>query len=285
MRDRSFDRTLKPAQNKLPAGTCDCHFHIFEDTSVYPVAATSTYVPAIATQSDYEALCRMYGIERAVLVHPSVYGSDHTSYEKLMAENAAWMRGVVVASADTDDKDLERWDQLGTRGTRINMLYASAPSLQEVDTIIDKVKPLGWHIQLITDLVHDNTLVSHIADRGVPVVVDHLGHGTPGELIKSPGFANLCSLMKEGEAWVKLSAPYRLSKQAPGYAEVRQLVDTLLAANSRQTVWGTDWPHPNFEGPMPNEADLVDLVFEWFPDAALQQAILVDNPTRLYWTV
>ncbi|MFA7670033.1 MAG: amidohydrolase family protein [Burkholderiaceae bacterium] len=279
-----FDTVLKPARARLPAGTCDCHFHIFEATSVYPLAETTTYEPTPATEADYQALREAYGIDRAVLVHPSVYGADHTSYEVLMAKNSSWLRGVAVLHSSNTDAEIERWHQLGTKGTRINVLFAGGPTASDINNIIDRVKPYGWHVQLFGDLSKIGDLAGRIAERGVPVVVDHIGHADPDQLINSAGFTNLLSLMREGQAWVKLSAPYRLSVQAPAYPEVRPLVDALLDANPAQAVWGTDWPHPNIHGPMPNDGNLVDLVFDWLPDEASRQAVLVDNPTRLYWS-
>lgn len=279
-----FDKTLKPARARLPAGTCDCHFHIFDKASVYPLAASATYAPTPATEADYQALREAYGIDRAVLVHPSVYGADHASYEALLAENDSWLRGVAVAYPGSTDTEIERWNRLGTKGTRVNVLFAGGPSRSDIDTLIDKVKPYGWHVQLFADLTEVADLAGHVVDRGLPVVIDHIGHAEPEQLIKSPGFSNLLSLMRDGRAWVKLSAPYRLSVQAPAYPEVRPLVDALMDANPAQAVWGTDWPHPSIHGPMPNDGDLVDLVFDWLPDEASRQAVLVDNPTRLYWS-
>lgn len=279
-----FDTHLKPARARLPDGTCDCHFHIFDSLATYPLDTSSTYTPTPATQQDYQALCLAYGIDRAVLVHPSVYGPDHSSYEHLLTKNQDWMRGVAVAYPETTDLQLERWNQLGTKGTRINVLFQAGPPRAHIDTIIDKVKPYGWHIQLFGDLIDTPDLASHIVDRGLPVVIDHIGHGAPDQLITSPGFLNLLALMREGQAWVKLSAPYRLSTQGPHYPEVHQLVDALVNANPARVLWGTDWPHPRITGSMPNDGNLVDLVFDWLPDAAIQQAVLVDNPTQLYWT-
>jgi predicted TIM-barrel fold metal-dependent hydrolase len=46
-------------------------------------------------------------------------------------------------------------------------------------------------------------------------------------------------------------------------------------------IWGTDWPHPNVPA-MPNDADLVDLVAAFAPDAPTRQRLLVDNPARLF---
>ena len=81
---------------------------------------------------------------------------------------------------------------------------------------------------------------------------------------------------------MKLSGAYRLSKSHPGYPEATPFARALVAANPEQLVWGSDWPHPNFDGLMPNDAELVDLLADWIPDARTRQQVLVDNPARLY---
>ncbi|HEU5017521.1 MAG TPA: amidohydrolase family protein [Pseudolabrys sp.] len=47
-------------------------------------------------------------------------------------------------------------------------------------------------------------------------------------------------------------------------------------------VWGSDWPHPRPEGPVPNAKRLVEVFLDWTPDKGKRQAILFDNPARLY---
>ncbi len=49
-------------------------------------------------------------------------------------------------------------------------------------------------------------------------------------------------------------------------------------------IWGTDWPHPNMTKEAPDDGVLVDHIPKIAPTAALQQALLVDNPMRLYWS-
>jgi predicted TIM-barrel fold metal-dependent hydrolase len=78
-----------------------------------------------------------------------------------------------------------------------------------------------------------------------------------------------------------LSGTYRLGATAPNYEEARPFHDALVAANPANLVWGTDWPHPRPEGPVPDAARLLN-VFRTWTTSTNQQAILVDNPARLY---
>jgi predicted TIM-barrel fold metal-dependent hydrolase len=93
----------------------------------------------------------------------------------------------------------------------------------------------------------------------------------------------MLALMREGRAWVKLSAPYRFSAEAnPPYADTIALARTLIEAAPTQVVWATDWPHPAVTKPVPQDAALLDLILDWTSDPALQRQILVANPARLY---
>ena len=57
--------------------------------------------------------------------------------------------------------------------------------------------------------------------------------------------------------------------------------DALVAANPQNLVWGTDWPHPRPNGPVPDAARLLKVFLDWTKPKN-QQAILVSNPARLY---
>jgi predicted TIM-barrel fold metal-dependent hydrolase len=58
----------------------------------------------------------------------------------------------------------------------------------------------------------------------------------------------------------------------------------MIAAAPERCVWGTDWPHPSLRSPeeVPDDGHLLDLLGQWAPEPAQRQAILVDNPARLY---
>lgn len=279
---RSLSMTRAHESLRLPAGSCDSHFHVF-DAARYPYAAQRHYTPPDATLADYLAMCARFGIERGVLVHPTVFGADHRSFEAILSAQGGRLRGVAVVSPDTPEADIGRWHLLGARGTRVTTVFGNGPGLSAIERIAAKVQRLGWHLQLLVDVMAQPKLLAQVRALGVEVVVDHLGHHRAAELHQSAGFANLLSLLAEGGTWVKLSAPYRLSPACHGDPDIQRVVEALVRANPQRLVWGTDWPHPASPHAVPRDEQLVSQVFEWLPDPALRAAVLVHNPSRLYW--
>lgn len=277
-----FDPDVCAPNKPLPAGACDCHFHVFESFANYPFASARSYTPTPAPLTAYKAMARTLGLSRAVLVHPSVYGADHSSFEDTLRLNREWMRGVAVVYPETPTSDMERWHSLGARGTRCNALFAGGAAMHDLPKITAKVKDFGWHLQVLMDVHKEPEVVLKMAALGVPLVIDHYGHVDAQEALHSKGFANLLALLREARAWVKLSGAYRISPQREGFSDVRPLTEALLKANAAQLVWGSDWPHPSIAKPMPNDGALINALLDCCSPAQLQQ-ILVDNPTRLYW--
>ena len=275
-----FNPVVQP-QNRLPAGTVDCHFHVFEDPAAYPYTAKRSYTPSLAPWPAFQAMNDIIGADRAVLVHPSVYGHDHRTLYDALAAHHDRLRAVGVLSLDTTDAEIESLHKAGTRGTRVNILFAGGSQLADAQTLARRIKPFGWHIQFLVDVAAQPEIPAWAATLGVPVVFDHFGHPSRPD-VNDPGFKNMCALVREGTAWVKLSGPYRVVDAANKWAAIQPFVDALLAIRTDRLVWGTDWPHPNIAPPMPNDGDLADMVFKWLPEEALRQQILVRNPEVLY---
>jgi predicted TIM-barrel fold metal-dependent hydrolase len=116
----------------------------------------------------------------------------------------------------------------------------------------------------------------------VPLVFGHLGYVPAALGTETTGFKALIRLMKDGKAFVKLTAPYRLSLDPLPYSLVDPFAQALVESAPEQLVWGSDWPHTYIKTAMPNDGDLFDLFARWVPDEALRKRILVDNPERLY---
>jgi predicted TIM-barrel fold metal-dependent hydrolase len=100
--------------------------------------------------------------------------------------------------------------------------------------------------------------------------------------LEQPAFQALLRLLDTGRCWTKLSAGYHASQQSPPYPEVIPLAHALVDARPDRLLWGTDWPHVNLAGPMPNSTEFFDLLLDWVPDDDVRTRILVDNPARLY---
>jgi predicted TIM-barrel fold metal-dependent hydrolase len=115
----------------------------------------------------------------------------------------------------------------------------------------------------------------------VPVVFDHMGGMMADTPREDPVFRRIVALLEGGRCWTKLTG-YRPSVAGPPYADVAPLARYLIARAPERCVWGTDWPHTNIEGHMPDDGELLDQLGSWVDDAATLRRILVDNPARLY---
>jgi predicted TIM-barrel fold metal-dependent hydrolase len=275
-----FDPNVAP-KNRLPAGTVDCHFHVFEDPAVYPYTENRSYTPTLAPWAAFQKMNDTIGADRAVLVHPSVYGHDHRTLYDTLHAHPDRLRAVGVLSMDTSEAEIEKLHNAGTRGTRVNILFAGGSQLADAETLARRIQPFGWHIQFLVDVAAQPDIPSWAAKLGVPVVFDHFGHPSVPD-VNNPGFKNMCALIKEGGAWAKLSGAYRVVDPADKWGAIAPFVDAMLNTRTDRLVWGTDWPHPNIAAPMPNDGDIADAVFKWLPDADLRQKILVKNPEILY---
>lgn len=272
-----------------PAGSWDCHCHVFGPAARFPYAEPRSYTPEDAPLEAYLQLLDRLGFAHGVLVQPSAYGRDNRAMLDALQRAPRRLRGVAVGGAELTPPVLRAWHAAGVRGLRANEFrrdgkpyYQNGVRLAEIEPLAPLMAELGWHLQLWVDARDLPELAPSLARVPVPVVVDHMGrmehrHGTA-----HPGFQALVRGVAAGRLWTKLSGTYRLGATPPDYAEARPFHEALVAANPRQLVWGSDWPHPRPEGPVPDAARLLAVFLDWTRDAGLRQAILVDNPGRLY---
>src|SRR5258705_7039658 len=65
-------------QLTLPRFACDTHAHILGPIAHHAYSPARVYTPPDCLLSDYQKMLAILGVERAVLVQPSVYGTDNT---------------------------------------------------------------------------------------------------------------------------------------------------------------------------------------------------------------
>ncbi len=62
-----------------PPNSCDTHFHVFGPPELFPFVATHEYTPPAAPLEHYQKMLTVIGVERAVVVQPSVHGLDNSA--------------------------------------------------------------------------------------------------------------------------------------------------------------------------------------------------------------
>jgi predicted TIM-barrel fold metal-dependent hydrolase len=267
---------------EVPAGAWDAHIHALGAVERFPLAQDRSYTPAVVPIDSYVALMDEVGLAHAVLVQPSVYGTDNRALLDALARHPSRFRGVAVVAGNATDRELAALHAAGVRGIRANLLNRGGISLDDAHALAQRFAAFGWHLQLQVD-VSTFDRFDDVASFLVDVVVDHLGYMPAEKGPDEPGFRRLLRLVESGRCWVKLSAAYRLTSwRARGYGAVAPLARALIAANPSRMLWGSDWPHTDLREDMPDDGELLDLLATWATDEGVRNDILVRNPATLY---
>lgn len=269
--------TRRPRLASFP-GACDCHMHIFGPYDTYPLSAERALTPSEALYDDYVPMIRTIGVERVIVVQPSIFGTDNRCTLDSSERLGDASRAVVAIEGDIAEEEVAAMHARGARGVRINPAVRGGLPLAQFAPVAERIKPYGWHIQFFIDARTLPDLADTISRLDIPVVFDHMARIQEDSGIEEEGFRLLLDLMRDGKAWVKLSS----ALYAPDDA-LAERAHCLVEANPDRVVWGTDWPHAGFKAPTMNDGDLFDLLGVWARDEATRRRILVDNPTALYF--
>ena len=279
------DGRLRAPKRPLPAGTVDCHAHIFDCFERYPLAAGRKYQPPLCAREAWLALHAALGVEKGVQVHGSPYGFDNAITEDFIHAHRGRFVGIANVHAGMAPALLRRLDAAGFRGARLMDQYASAATTRDLEAIARLVAPLGWHLEINISRSSDWVeLEPKLRACPVPIVFDHIGRVRGAEGLDAPGFRVVRRLLAtRDDAWVKVSSWYRLSDAGPPhYEDMRPLVRAVIETRPDRCVWGTNWPHPGLSAHMPNDADLVDLLESWMPGDAVREPLYAANAAKLY---
>ncbi len=279
----SYHPSQSAPRLRLPPGACDAHFHVFGPQAVFPFAEGRPFTPADAPKEKLFALHARLGIERGVFVQSTCHGFDNRVLEDVLAARPRAYRGIALLPTDVPAAELRRLDGLGFRGVRFNFMrhLGKAPPVAEAIALGERIAELGWHLQIHLEAALIEELAPVFKRSPVPVVIDHMGRVDAALGLEQPAFRALIDLMQDARFWVKVSGCERISRQAMPFADAIPFARKLVAEFGERSLWGTDWPHPNLAA-VPDDGQLVDLLAEIAPSPAQRQALLVDNPQRLY---
>lgn len=270
-----------------PAGAVDAHCHVFGPGDRFPYAPERKYTPCDAPKEKLFELRDYLGCERNVIVQATCHGADNRALvDALKAANGRAM-GVATVTEAVTERELRDLHEAGVRGVRFNFLKRLADFTPHdvLRRIADKVAPLGWHVVVYFEAPDLAELTPLFTSLPTTVVVDHMGRPDVALGVDHPQFQAFVRLMADHpNIWSKVSCPERLSVAGPPYDDVVPFQRLLVERFTDRVLWGTDWPHPNLKPLMCDDGVLVDQIPKIAPTPALQQALLVDNPMRLYWS-
>lgn len=262
----------------------DTHAHVFQRGLA--LARVRRYAPDYdATLPDYLGMLDRSGIARGVLVQPSFLGTDNSYLVAALAQAPARLRGIAVVAPDTPMEELARMNAAGIVGIRLNLVggapipdFAAGPWRD----LLKRAADLGWQVEVHREAADLPRVLPPLLDAGVNVVVDHFGRPAPALGVDDPGFRYLLETGASRRVWVKLSGAYRNGGNDIGQ-KIALAASPLLrgAFGLDRLVWGSDWPHTQFE----KRTDYLrtrQALDSWLPDPGERQVVLVDTPTALF---
>ena len=271
---------------EVPAGAVDAHCHVFGPGRDYPYAPERKYTPCDASRQQLYALRDRLGFARNVVVQATCHGADNRALVDALQSSGGRAKGVATVKEDVSADELKRLDAAGVKGVRFNFVkrLVDFTPRDVLERIAKKIAPLGWHVVVYFEAADLADLEPFFTSLPTDVVVDHMGRPDVKLGVAHPQFQRFIRMLSEHQnIWSKVSCPERLTVAGPPYDDVVPFARTLVEYFPDRVLWGTDWPHPNVPH-MPDDGVLVDVIPKIAPSAMGQQKLLVDNPTRLYWS-
>jgi predicted TIM-barrel fold metal-dependent hydrolase len=282
---------------RLPNGSCDTHLHIFGDARKYPAANPNALYqpPQDCTFEAMKALHDAMGIDRAVFVQPTVYGTDHRlMHDILKSAPKEKYRGVAIVDDTVSDAELERLNGVGVRGARFNFggRFKLAPSLDGLRRNLDRIRKLGWFVKIFGFEDDFLDVADELRKIEIPAIIDHMGGPNYQRGTSQPAMQLILELLKSNNWWVSLSNGDLRSKAGAPWNDAVEFGRMLYAAAPDRCLWGTDWPHVHrFIRPheaedsdyaVDHEMRRIKLLERYLPDRAARDRVLVDNPARFF---
>src|SRR5947199_3694842 len=210
----------------------DSHCHVF-DTAGFPYSPDAVYQPPpheAGTASELAAVLDAHGLSHALLVNPtSGYRYDNRCMIAAIRGAKGRFKGIARVPPDADPSMLDALSDGGVIGIRLDLLADGVDLLRHaaIPRLFAQTRERRWqvHVQCEGDQLHEGIAV--LRDARVSIVVDHCGRPDPAKGIIQPGFQALLELGREGH-FVKLSGPFRFSREPPPYADAEPFVTEII---------------------------------------------------------
>ncbi|MGE0736784.1 MAG: amidohydrolase [Alphaproteobacteria bacterium] len=287
-------RAMRKPRYRAPPGACDTHVHVFnrsaEELPASVMANMPYGIPRAAGLVDLAAMHGQIGIERVVIVQTGANGTLD-QFADFVAAVGPHARGVARIDDSVTDAQLDLLERAGVRGCRFNFVkfLRMRPPLDIVERVARRLAERGWHMCAHLEPEDLLEVADFLETLPIALVIDHLAHPRCEQGTKHPAFRRIVAWLEQGRVWAKIGNLDRWSKVGPpDYADAVPFIRETVHANPEQVIWCTDWPNLLYKNPyspdgtLPDCGPLIDLLARAIDDERLLQAILVDNPKRLY---
>lgn len=277
-------RAGPPQDFQLPGGAWDTHAHVIDGGPGMPFVPNRGYTPPSASPDAFVSMLDAVGLSYAVAIQISVHGNDNRLIADALKRYPTRLRGVVSIAGTEAQAELEALRDLGVCGIRLNEHFAGGTGADHLQALAACCRPLGWHVDLGLAGARLRALLPELKALNIRLVIDHMGACAAGLGTGHPDFDAVLQLARLPDCWVKLSGAYRFSAAGYPYDDMGPFVRALCQAAPARTIWGADWPNvAMFDAErMPDTGGQLDALRRHIGDASQLQAVLVDNPLRLY---
>jgi 2-pyrone-4,6-dicarboxylate lactonase len=278
-----IDRNYRKPKLKLPPGACDTHFHFIGPQKQFPLKPNHVFSHLEFEDTPIEDWLKMQdalGLARGLHVQSMMYENNYELVLHAQSRFPDRLRAVVIPWSGITDPELEILTRSGVVGYRVtNRLEKEGIDAR----MVARTHEQGWsmHYLVRSDEPASEGWKPQILASPGRFVLEHLGGIEPERGLSSSGFKFVQECLDTGRCWVKISPRVTRQDNFP-FSDVKPFVEHLAARYPDRLLWGSDWPHPQYFKPMPNDIDLLDQMLDWVPDEAVRNKIFVDNPAELF---
>ena len=306
-----------PTRSSMSGPTCkviDSAIHLWSDGAApFPWAnPPPTDLQTVATADAYLATARAAGVGGALIVQPANHMYDHSYVTKALKEHGDFFRGMGLANPTLPPAEavaeLEALKAAGFVGVRFNAGAFEGGLTSEVGKALYKRAgelslPVGVMAfkgltsfvpsleQLCKEYPETTLIIDHLGFFRQPAIGGQLGDKASND---EAAWQGLLGLAKYPQVYVKVSALFRSSGEAPPFNDLQPRVGALLKAyGSERLMWGSDYPFVLPGGfPLPegvtstpaalSYADAAKVTSQWELDEAALSALMGGNAARLF---
>ena len=275
-----IDRNYSKPKLKLPPGACDTHFHFIGPQKQFPLKPDHVFSHLEFEDTPIEDWLKMQeamGLSRGLHVQSMMYEGGYEIVLHGQCRFPDRLRAVVIPWVGITDGELDILTKAGVVGYRITHRLE-----KKIDPrMVARTHEHGWAMHYLVKSDTQEDWLAPILNSPGNFVLEHMGGVDPAKGIDGEGFKFVLSCLDTGRCWVKLSPRISNQDNFP-FSDTDVLVHELVRRGPTRLLWGSDWPHPQYFKPMPNDVALLDMALNWVPDEKARQLIFVDNPAELF---